>query len=166
MGTEWIILSALEFLSKYGYYGLFIGTFFSAMFIPLGADILFVGMLAAGVNPWLCLLIATTGSWAGGLVIYHVGYVGNQERIHKLFHIRQGQLEKQKARIEKYGSIMALIVWIPVIGDISNVALGFYRTHKTKTFILMFVGRMFRFLLWIILYMIYNNRFVNFIDKI
>lgn len=72
---------------------------------------------------------------------------------------------KQKTRVEKYGSLLALFVWIPVIGDISNVALGFYRTSRTRTFILMFIGRMTRFLLWTILFLIYANHFVQFIDK-
>lgn len=99
------------------------------------------------------------------MVIYTIGYAGNTQRIKKLFHIKENQLIKQKARVEKYGSLLALLVWIPVIGDISNVALGFYRTNRTRTFILMFIGRMARFLLWTILFLIYTNHFVLFIDK-
>lgn len=165
MGFEWILLSLSEILSTYGYLGLFAGSFLSALFIPLGADILFVGMLAAKANPWECLFVATTGSWLGGLVIYAIGYAGNAQKIRKWFHIKESQLVKQKAKIEKYGSWMALLVWLPVIGDVSNVALGFYRTNRLKTFLLMFIGRMCRFLLWVILYLIYANRFVKFIDK-
>ena len=166
MGYDLIILSLSKFLAQYGYYGLFAGSFLSSLFIPLGADVFFVGMLASGANPWICLLLATTGGWLGGLVIYAIGYAGNQHKIHKWLHIKESQLIKEKSKIEKFGSLLALFVWIPVLGDISNVALGFYRTNRTKTFILMFIGRMFRFLLWIILYMIYANRFVRFIDKI
>ena len=160
-----IILAAAQTWVHYGYLGLFAGSFLSALFIPLGADILFVALLAHGFNPWICLLIATTGGWLGGLVIYAVGYAGNAKRIKKLFHIKEAQLIKQKKKVEKYGSLLALIVWLPVLGDISNVALGFYRTNRLKTFILMFIGRMIRFLLWCILYLIYANRFVKFIDK-
>lgn len=166
MGHTLIILSISQFLVQYGYYGLFAGSFLSALFIPLGADVFFVGMLAAGSNPWLCLLLATTGGWLGGILIYMIGYAGNQQKIHKWLHIKGSQIVKEKSKIDKYGSLLALLVWIPVFGDISNVALGFYRTNKTKTFILMFIGRMCRFLLWIILYKIYDERFVKFIDKI
>ncbi len=165
MDDSLIILTAAQTWANYGYLGLFAGSFLSALFIPLGADVLFVALLAHGFNPWLCLLIATNGSWLGGLMIYAIGYAGNAQRIRKLFRIKETQLIKQKAKIEKYGSLLALFVWIPIIGDISNVALGFYRTNKTKTFILMFLGRMCRFLLWTILYLIYANRFVKFIDK-
>lgn len=160
-----VILAATQTWANYGYLGLFAGSFLSALFIPLGADILFVALLANGFNPWICLAIASTGGWLGGLVIYAIGYAGNAKRIRKLFHVKESQLIKQKTRIDKYGSWLALFVWVPVLGDISNVALGFYRTNQTRTFILMFIGRMCRFLLWTILYLIYANRFVKFIDK-
>lgn len=165
MEYELIILAATQTWTNYGYLGLFAGSFLSALFIPLGADILFVALLAKGFNPWICLTIATFGGWLGGLVIYAIGYAGNTQRIRKWFHIKEEQLSKQKTKIEKYGSWLALFVWIPVFGDISNVALGFYRTQRTRTFILMFIGRMGRFLLWTILFLIYSNRFVKFIDK-
>lgn len=76
MGHDFIILATTEFWEHYGYLGLFAGSFLSALFIPLGADLLYVSMLAMGFNPWLCLFVATTGGWIGGLVIYGVGYAG------------------------------------------------------------------------------------------
>ena len=93
-------------------------------------------------------------------MIYGVGYAGNATRIRKLFHIKEEQLLKQKNKIEKYGGLMALLVWIPVIGDISNVALGFYKTKRTHTFILMFIGR------WTLLFLIFSSRFIKFFDKL
>lgn len=165
MGQDIIILNMGEILSEYGYYGLFIGSFLSAIFIPIGADILFVSLLSAHINPWFCLLVATTGNWLGGLPIYYIGYSGNKEKIKRWFHIKENKIEKQKTKIEKYGSLLALTVWFPVIGDVAIVALGFYRTKPVFTLILMYIGRMFRFLLWVILYSIYAYRFVQFIDK-
>ena len=152
--------------TSYGYLGLFAGCFFSALFIPLGADVLYVLLLSKGFNPWTCLTIASIAGWLGGLVIYEIGHAGNTNRIKKFFHIKEEQLVKQKKWIVKYGSFLALFVWVPVLGDISNVALGFYHTNRTRTFIYMFIGRMFRFLFWTILYLIYANRLIKFIDKI
>lgn len=161
-----ILLTIAETLSKYGYYGLFGGSFLSSLFLPMGSDIMFVGMLAAHADPWICLLTASTGNWLGGLVIYGIGYSGNKNRIRKILRIKPEKIEKYKTKVDKYGSWLALIVWIPIIGDISNVALGFYRTHPLKTFMLMYVGRSCRFLLWVILYFLYSNRFVGFIDSV
>ena len=166
MGLDIITLTIAELLSKYGYYGFFAGSFLSSLFLPIGADILFVGMLAAGINPWGCLFIATTGNWLGGLIIYYIGYSGNKEKMKRWFHLKEEQLEKQKKKIDKYGSLLALLVWIPVVGDVSSVALGFYRTKPKLTLFLMYLSRMSRFLLWVILYLIYANRFVHFIDHL
>ena len=82
------------------------------------------------------------------------------------FHLKEEQLEEQKKKIDKYGSLLALLVWIPVVGDVSSVALGFYRTKPKLTLFLMYLSRMSRFLLWVILYLIYANRFVHFIDHL
>ncbi len=161
-----IILTLAQTWANYGYIGLFAGSFLSALFIPLGADILFVALLANGFDPWICLALASAGGWLGGLVIYSIGHAGNTKRIKKLFHVKESQLLKQKAKVEKYGSLLALFVWVPVVGDIANVALGFYRTNRTRTFIFMFIGRMSRFLLWTVLYLVYASRFVKFIDRI
>lgn len=50
MGLDIITLTIAELLSKYGYYGLFAGSFLSSLFLPIGADILLSGC-------WLQVLI-------------------------------------------------------------------------------------------------------------
>ena len=65
--------------------------------------------------------------------------------------LRPEKQEKQKKKINRYGTLMALFVWIPLIGNVSNIALGFYPIKPPPLF-LMFIGHMIRFLLWMILY--------------
>ncbi len=126
-----------------------------------GADIMFIALLAAKINPWACLMIATSRNWLGGLVIYYISYSGKPEKIKRFLKLPPEQLEKQKKKINRYGTLMALFVWIPLIGDVSNVALGFYRIKPPPLF-LMFIGHMIRFLLWIILYLIFANNLISF----
>ena len=126
MGHDFIILATTEFWEHYGYLGLFAGSFLSALFIPLGADLLYVSMLAMGFNPWLCLFVATTGGWIGGLVIYGVGYAGNATRIRKLFHIKEEQLLKQKNKIENQLRKKYLESFTEIISQIRR------RQHKVK----------------------------------
>ena len=54
MENDFIIFATTEFWEHYVYLGLFGGSLLSALFIPLGADLLYVSMLAMGFNP--CLL--------------------------------------------------------------------------------------------------------------
>lgn len=43
---------------------------------------------------------------------------------------------------------LALLSSVPIIGDILVLALGFYRTPKGLTFIMLLIGKALRFLFW------------------
>ncbi len=142
----------LEFLQSYGLIGLFLGSFLAATVVPFSSEIILTGVLMAGVNPFEAFIVATAGNWAGGLTSYYVGHLGKWELIEKWFRVKEETLVRQKGRIEKYGSLIALITWMPVIGDVLAIALGFYRVNFTKSAIYMLLGRALRFASWISLY--------------
>ena len=93
----------MEWLLDLGYWGLFLGSFLAATVVPFSADVLVIGMLVAGGSPWAIIIIATTGNFIGGLTSYGVGRLGKWEWIEKL-GVKPETLEKQKAKIDKYGS--------------------------------------------------------------
>lgn len=130
-----------------GYWGLFIGSFLAATIVPFSADVLLIGMLVAGGSPWIVIAIATAGNFLGGLTSYGIGRIGKWEWIEKL-GVKPETLEKQKARIDKYGSWAALLSWVPIIGDVIAVALGFYRTRFIPSATFMFIGKAGRFVAW------------------
>ena len=66
----------MEWLLNLGYVGLFAGSFIAATVVPFSSDVLLLGMLAAGGNVWLCVLVATLGNWLGGLTSYWIGWIG------------------------------------------------------------------------------------------
>ena len=68
--------------------------------------------------------------------------------IEKLFKINREKLEKQKVYIDKYGIWLALINWVPFVGDLFSIALGFYKTNPWLTAFLFLIGRSLRFLVW------------------
>lgn len=155
----------MNFLVNLGYLGLFIGAFISSTIIPFSSDALLVGMLALGYNVWICLVVATLGNWCGGLTSYAIGYAGNIERIEKKFNISLAKLEKQKHRILKYSSLMAFFAWLPIVGDLLSVGLGFYKVNIYKTSVWMLLGRFIRFLVWCILYIYFADDFVQFLQS-
>jgi membrane protein YqaA with SNARE-associated domain len=130
-----------------GYWGLFIGSFLAATIVPFSADVLLIGMLVAGGSPWIVIAVATAGNFLGGLTSYGIGRIGKWEWIEKL-GVKPETLEKQKARIDKYGSWAALLSWVPIIGDVIAVALGFYRTRFIPSATFMFIGKAGRFVAW------------------
>ena len=154
----------MDTLVSLGYWGLFIGSFLASTLIPFSADVLLIGILALGGNPWICLVIATLGNWLGGLTSYWIGWIGRWEWIEKWFKVTPQQLEKQKKQIDRFGNLLAFFAWLPFIGDIFAIALGFYKISPKLTALYMLIGRFLRFLAWTLLYLQYAKRFIDFIS--
>lgn len=139
----------MEFLLDWGYLGLFLGSFLAATIVPFSSEFLFIGLLLAGGDPWLCLLAGTLGNWCGSLTCYGLGYLGKWEWIEKWLKIKPEKLEKQKVVIDKWGPWLALVCWLPFIGDVLAVGLGFYRVRFVSSAFFMLIGKGLRFLFWV-----------------
>lgn len=135
-------------LENWGLLGLFLGNILAATIFPFSSDALYIGVLAATGLTWQCFFIATAGNWLGSLITYFVGRLGKWEWIEKWFKVKPETLEKQKAKVDKYGLWLALIAWVPIVGDIFCIALGFYKTPVFWTSVLLLVGKAARFLVW------------------
>lgn len=142
----------IELLLDLGYVGLFIGAFIAATVVPFSSDVMLVALLAAGGDPYIAIAAATLGNWFGGLSSYWIGYLGKWEWIEKYLKISRYKLEKQQHNIRKYGSLLALMTWLPIIGDVMAVALGFYKVDFKKSAIFMLIGKCIRFIAWAVIY--------------
>ena len=138
----------MELIAEYGYLGLFVAGFIAATVLPLSSELVFVGLLAAGYNPVLCIVAATLGNWAGGLTGYYLGKAGNYEQIKKYTGIELQAVAKHKTFISKYGAYTALFAWVPVVGDPLTVVLGFVKAPILPVSIYMLIGKLFRYILW------------------
>ena len=139
-------------LESLGLLGLFIGTFLAATVLPFSSDALYIAVLAATGDTVGCLAVGTVGNWLGSVVTYWTGWLGKWEWIEKWFKVKRETLERQKAKIDRYGVWLALLAWVPFIGDVIAIALGFYRTRPAATMVLLLVGKFARFLLWNLIY--------------
>lgn len=139
-------------LESLGLWGLFLGAFLAATIVPFSSDALYLAVLIATKDPLGCFLYGTIGNWLGGITTYWVGWLGRWEWLERWFKVKHETLAKQKIKIDKYGVWMALLSWVPVIGDIIVIALGFYKTRPLWTIILLLVGKAGRFLLWNLFY--------------
>lgn len=135
-------------LEEWGLLGLFLGNVLAATIFPFSSDALYIAVLAALKQPLACFLVGTAGNWLGSVITYYVGRLGKWEWIEKWFKVKPETLEKQKTKIDKYGVWLALIAWVPVIGDVFVIALGFYRTKPLPTILLLLIGKASRFLVW------------------
>lgn len=154
----------MNWFAELGYLGLFLGCAMAGTVLPLSSDLVLLGVLLAGCDPWLCLFIAACGNWLGSMTSYGMGWAGKWEWLAK-FDIRKEKLEKQRAFIDKYGIWAALVSWFPLVGTLSVIALGFYRVKPKTTALLLFIGHLVRYTAWILLYVYLGTRFIEWVTK-
>lgn len=135
-------------LEKLGLLGLFIGCFLAATVMPFSSDALYVAILVLTKDPVGCFLLGTLGNWLGGVTTYFLGRLAKWSWLEKTFKIKKETLEKQKKLIDRYGVWLALLSWVPVIGDVISLALGFYKTPAVWTILLLLAGKAARFAVW------------------
>lgn len=138
----------IELLGAWGYWGLFLGSFAAATVLPFSSDVLFVGLVVAGGDPWLCLLFATLGNWLGGLTSFGIGWLGRLDWLEKWFRVKPATIEKQKAKVDRWGDWLALLSWVPVVGDVFAIVLGFYKVNPLRCCLWLLVGKALRYLAW------------------
>lgn len=135
-------------LENLGLLGLFIGTFLAATILPFSADALYLAVLAAVGDARSCLLVGTLGNWLGSVFTYWIGWIGKWEWIEKWFKVKPETMEKQKAILDKYGVWIALLAWVPIIGDVFAISLGFFKVKPLWTIVLLLLGKGIRFWIW------------------
>ena len=107
-------------------------------------------MLIVPFDPTICLIVASTGNWLGGLTNYFLGSLGKPEILHKWFKVSIDRILSLELKIRKYGFWSALLCWLPFIGDPIAIALGFFRVQFIPVAALMFIGKAARyaFIIW------------------
>lgn len=131
---------------EYGYLGLFLASFLAATVLPVASELILTGMLALGFDPIFCIVVATVGNTLGTWLNYGIGYLGNPKWLEKV-GAKPHVIARWQAQIKRFGSTMALLCWLPLIGDVIGIALGFFKAPWLPTFLFMAVGKLLRYLL-------------------
>ena len=134
-----------------GYIGLFLTSFFAATIIPASSEAFLIIMLSLGYDPLSCVLISTAGNTFGGWLNYIIGRIGNPKWLH-FFGVSLKKIDAWKCRVHKYSYWLALFTWLPFIGDLLGVALGFFRAPVVMSFIFIFIGKFIRYLVLVLIY--------------
>lgn len=142
----------MEQLLEYGYIGLFVGSFLAATVFPFSSDVLLVGMLIAGAGVVPTVIVATIGNWLGGLTSYWLGWLGKMEWIERWFKVKRETLERYQKSVERWGAWLALLTWLPFVGDLFAIVLGFFKVKFLPVAFWMLIGKGARFVVWAIIY--------------
>ncbi len=126
------------------YLGLFSSCFLSATIIPVASEIGLAIIISQGYSPVIAVLVATAGNSLGGLTNYLLGMVGNPKWLQKT-KLSEEKISKYSFYINKYGSILALLSWVPIIGDPLLIVLGFLRVRFIPVLLFMILGKLVRY---------------------
>ncbi len=138
----------MESLIEFGYIGLLIASFLAATVVPFSSEVVFTGVVYAGLDAWNCVIVATAGNWLGGLTCYWIGHLGKVEWVEKYLRIKKEKIEKFNTKFSKYGDWLAFFSFLPGIGDIIAVAAGFMRCNIWIVGISMLIGKFVRYIFW------------------
>ena len=138
----------MDFLTEWGLFGLFISSFLSATVVPFSSEFVLSFMILNGFDIYLTILIATIGNWLGGLSSYLIGRLGKWTIIEKYFGVDKNKVFNFKLKVDRWGSVLAFFSWLPIIGDVIAVSLGFFRTNFILVSIWMLLGKILRYIIW------------------
>lgn len=138
----------IALLIQYGGVGMFLSAVLAGSILPFSSEAVMVGLLAAGADPDSLLLWGTAGNTLGSLFNYGVGSLGKEEWIARLTKTEPEKLARGIRWVRRYGAWAGLLAWVPVIGEVLTVAMGFMRTRLLLSITTIAVGKYLRY--WVI----------------
>ena len=138
-------------LESLGLLGLFLATFLAATILPFSSEAILLFFLSKGIDPLVCLTIATLGNSLGGLTNYFLGRLGNPLWL-TYIGVKHEKIINREKWVLQYGSFLAFFSWLPFVGDPLLVVLGYFRSKFTPTIIWMVIGKLLRYFVLFLVY--------------
>ena len=137
----------ISLLISYVYWGMLITAFVAGSFFPFSSEAVMMGLLAAGLDPWLLIIYGTIGNVAGGMFNYTVGHMGKLEWIEKYLHVSQESLDKATRFMGGRGAWMGFFAFVPILGSAITIVLGLMRANIPISVISITIGKFLRYVI-------------------
>ena len=124
---------------------LFFSSFISSTLFPGGSEVV-LAYLASEAEHSLFLLIsiATVGNTLGAMTSWGIGRLISIK--YSTEQLSKESQQKAVERLQKYGSPVLLLSWLPVIGDPLCVAAGWLRLHWLPSLVFISIGKLLRYI--------------------
>ena len=142
--------SAIQLLIEWGLPGLFISALLAGSIVPFSSELVLVALIKLGLPPIACLLSATLGNTAGGMTCYYMGRLGKIAWIEKYFKVKKEKVDKMQTFLQGKGALMGFFAFLPFVGEVIAIALGFMRSNVWLTTSSMFAGKLVRYILMLL----------------
>ena len=142
----------IDFMLQYGYVGMFIAAFAAGSVFPFSSEAVLAGLQLAGMREMPLFLSATIGNCLGSMLNYWIGHFGRLEWIERYLHVPPDKVHSTQEWLNHGGAWMGVLTFIPILGDVISVTLGFMRANVVQTTISIFLGKALRYaiLIWAI----------------
>lgn len=140
----------IQILIDWGYPGLFISALLAGSIIPFSSELVMVALVKVGLSPALCVLFATLGNTLGGMTCYYMGHIGKTDWIEKYFKVKKEKIDKMQRFLQGKGALMAFFAFLPFVGEVIAIALGFMRSNVALTTVSMFAGKLIRYIVMLL----------------
>lgn len=124
---------------------MFVAAFLAGSFFPFSSEAVMLALLAAGASPQGLLVWGTAGNTLGSLFNYGVGTLGREEWIERWAKVPPEKLEKGKQKVRRYGAWAGLLAWLPLLGSVITVAMGFLRVNPILGMLNVAIGKFVRY---------------------
>ncbi|POY43646.1 hypothetical protein C3007_09645 [Avibacterium gallinarum] len=130
---------------------MFSSAFLSATLLPGNSEIIFLFLTAPFIGAMFShdvlslIAVATAGNTLGSMTTYVIG---------RWFpKLEQKNLQRSWAlnNIQRYGIWTLLLSWLPIVGDAFCALAGWLRFNWLKSLLLMMVGKLFRYMLLLLI---------------
>lgn len=149
-----LIETLSQLLIEWGYVGMFVSAILAGSIIPFSSELVMVGLIQIGLNPALCVLSATIGNTIGGMTCYYMGRLGRIDWIEKYLKVHKEKIERMQQFLQGKGALMAFFAFLPFVGGVIAVTLGFMRSNLLLTSSSMCIGKLLRY---IVLLLVWQN---------
>jgi len=131
-------------IEDYSLIGLFVSAFISSTLLPGGSEAILVYMdLETDYSSWQLLWVASVGNMLGGMTSWLIGFwIAYKYPAQDLVKPKQ---QRALTMIERWGSPVLLLSWLPVIGDPLCVVAGWLRMHWLLCLVMILIGKLARY---------------------
>ncbi len=142
----------IDFLIQWGYLGMFLSAVLAGSVVPFSSEAVLAALVlpSTGLNPVICLIAASVGNLLGSLTCYGMGRLGRMDWLEKYFHMKREKVEHMQAYLNGRSAFMAFFAFLPIIGSVIAVALGFLRSNIWVVSASMLLGKVLRYVLVIL----------------
>ena len=142
--------SISELLITWGLPGMFIAAMLAGSVVPFSSEVVLAALVKLGLDPASCLIAATLGNTAGGMTCYYMGRLGKIEWIERFFKVKRERINKMEEFLRERGTVMAFFAFLPALGSVIAITLGFMRSNAWLTSLYMLSGKLIRYILMLL----------------